>query len=160
MKNPMFITAYLAGEIHSDWRDQLANECKKRNLLVEFSGPILDHAASDRASQNILGEDDDPFCRDLKSARVNAIRTHALIRESEIVIVRFGEQYKQWNAAFDAGFAAALNKPIITLHDDELTHALKEVNAAAYASARTPEQVAKLLQYCYPEILDASGDYQ
>ena len=51
------------------------------------------------------------------------------------------------SAAFDAGYAAALDKPIITLHDPELTHALKEVNAAAQACAQTPQQVIEILTY-------------
>ncbi len=61
--------------------------------------------------------------------------------------MRFGEKYKQWNAAFDAGYAAALGKPLITLHDPELEHALKEVDRAAMAVAETPEQVVEILRY-------------
>ena len=64
-------------------------------------------------------------------AGVNAIRTQTLIRAADIVVVRFGDKYRQWNAAFDAGYAAALGKPIVTLHDAELDHALKEVDRAA-----------------------------
>ena len=70
-----------------------------------------------------------------------------MIGRADAVVVRFGPKYKQWNAAFDAGFAAALNKPLITLHDDEHDHALKEVDAAANATARTPEQVVDILRY-------------
>jgi YtoQ family protein len=62
-------------------------------------------------------------------------------------VVRFGEKYKQWNAAFDAGYAAALGKPIIVLHPPEHDHALKEVDAAAKAVARDPAQVVQALAY-------------
>ncbi len=78
---------------------------------------------------------------------MNAVRTQTMLRQADVVVVRFGEKYRQWNAAFDAGFAAALGKPIITLHDSELTHALKEVDRAAMATAETPEQVVEILRY-------------
>ena len=96
---------------------------------------------------NILGQEDNPFWKDHKGAKVNAIRTRTMIERSDVVVVRFGDKYRQWNAAFDAGFAAALGKPIITLHDEGLTHALKEVDGAAQAVAETPEQVVKILDY-------------
>lgn len=155
MTNPKYITVYLAGEIHTDWRNHVATACASAGIAINFTGPQLDHTASDRAAQNILGEDEDPLWRDHRSARVNAIRTHSLIREADVVVVRFGDQYKQWNAAFDAGFASALGIPVITLHADDHIHALKEVNAGAYASARTPKQVAQILAYCFPEAADS-----
>ncbi len=147
----MSLTIYLAGEIHSDWRDQIAAACADAGLDVEITSPVTDHSASDTCAQTILAQDDDPFWRDLKSSRINAIRTHTLIRDADVLVVRFGDQYKQWNAAFDAGFASALGIPVITLHADDHTHALKEVNASAYASARTPQQVAKILAYCFAD---------
>jgi len=64
-----------------------------------------------------------------------------------LVVVRFGEQYKQWNAAFDAGYCAAAGKQYITLHSEDHVHALKEVDAAAMAWAKTPEQVVDVLRY-------------
>jgi YtoQ family protein len=70
-----------------------------------------------------------------------------LIAKSDIVVVKFGEKFRQWNAAFDAGMAAALGKPIIVLHTPDLTHALKEVDAAALAVAESPSQVVRLLNY-------------
>jgi YtoQ family protein len=78
---------------------------------------------------------------------VNAIRTRPLLQQADVVVVRFGEQYKQWNAAFDAGMAAALGKPLVTLHPEQHDHALKEVDRAALAVAREPEQVVEILQY-------------
>ena len=138
---------YLAGEIHSDWRERIADGAREAGLPVELLAPVTDHAASDDVGVEILGSEDDNFWKDHKGAGINAIRTRTLIESADVVVVRFGDKYKQWNAAFDAGFAAALGKPIITLHDAELTHALKEVDRAALAVAETPEQVVEVLRY-------------
>lgn len=75
------------------------------------------------------------------------IRTRTLIRDADVVVVRFGDRYRQWNAAFDAGMAAALGKALVTQHDRALDHALKEVDAAALAVCREPEQVVETLAY-------------
>jgi len=139
-------TVYLSGEIHSDWRSQIADGVKAAGLPITLCGPVTDHAASDDAG-DLLGAETDPFWKDHKSAKVNAIRTRRLIERADVVVVRFGDKYKQWNAAFDAGYAAALNKPVITLHSPEHRHALKEVDAAALAVASTPQQVVKILGY-------------
>jgi YtoQ family protein len=138
---------YLAGEIHSDWRQQIEAGVRDLGLPVSFSAPVTDHAASDDAGVGTLGEEGEPFWRDHLGAGVNAIRTQTLIRDADAVVVRFGDKYRQWNAAFDAGFAAALGKPIVTLHDADLDHALKEVDRAAQATARTAEQVVAVLRY-------------
>jgi len=140
-------TVYLAGEIHTDWREQIKAGAVEAELPVEFSGPVTDHEASDDCGVAILGLESDGFWKDHKGAKLNAIRTRTLIDEADIVVVRFGEMYKQWNAAFDAGYAAANNKPIVTLHAPELTHALKEVDAAALAVAEDPHQVVRILRY-------------
>jgi YtoQ family protein len=138
---------YLAGEIHSDWRDQIAAGAEKAGLDVEFSSPVTDHSSSDDVGVAILGDENDSFWKDHKGAGVNAIRTQTLIRNADVVVVRFGEKYKQWNAAFDAGFAAALGKPIVTLHPPDHDHALKEIDRAAQATAESPEQVVEILRY-------------
>jgi len=138
---------YLSGEIHTDWREQIRAGAQAGGLPVEFLSPVTDHASSDDCGVAILGEEREDFWKDQKGARVNAIRTRTLIERSDVVVVRFGDKYRQWNAAFDAGYAAALNKPLITLHEPELTHALKEVDGAALAVAQTPEQVVRLLRY-------------
>jgi YtoQ family protein len=138
---------YLAGEIHSDWRERIETGAREARLPISFSGPVTDHAASDDAGTGTLGQERDSFWRDHKGAGVNAIRTQTLIRGADLVVVRFGERYRQWNAAFDAGFAAALGKPIVTVHDPELDHALKEVDRAAQATARGSEQVVDVLRY-------------
>jgi len=138
---------YLSGEIHSDWRERIEAGVREAGLPVELSAPVTDHAASDDAGTGTLGEEPAPFWRDHMGAGVNAIRTQTLIRGADVVVVRFGDKYRQWNAAFDAGYAAAFGKPIVTLHDTELDHALKEVDRAAQATARTAEQVVDVLRY-------------
>ena len=138
---------YLSGEIHTDWREQIERGAQEQNLPVSFLSPVTDHASSDDCGVAILGEESEAFWKDQKGARVNAIRTRTLIERSDVVVVRFGDKYRQWNAAFDAGYAAALNKPVITLHDAALTHALKEVDGAALAVTQTPAQVVRVLRY-------------
>ena len=141
------LNIYLAGEIHSDWRDDIIQLTKKNDLNVNFSTPVTDHAASDNCGIEILGNEETQFWKDNKGAKLNAIRTRKEIENSDIVIVKFGEKYKQWNAAFDAGYAAALNKSLIIIHSEEHQHALKEVDAAALAVVKNNDQVVKILNY-------------
>lgn len=140
-------SVYLSGEIHSDWRDDIKKEIEDANLPVEISAPVTDHPASDNVGVDILGEENRDFWKDHKGAKINAVRTRTLIENSDIVVVKFGEKYRQWNAAFDAGYAAALGKKLIVLHPEEFTHALKELDAAAFAVAENPSQVAEILKY-------------
>ena len=141
----MTMKVYLSGEIHTDWREQIIEGAK--GLDVSFSSPVTDHAASDDCGVAILGAETDKYWHDHKGAMVNAIRTRKGIQDADIVVVRFGEKYKQWNAAFDAGYAAALGKSLIVLHGAEHQHALKEVDAAALAVAENPKAVADILRY-------------
>ena len=141
------INVYLAGEIHSEWRERIIEGTTAKGLNVNFSSPVTDHDASDMCGVNILGDEERPYWRDRKGSGLNAIRRTKMIKDADVVVVRFGPKFKQWNAAFDAGFAAALNKPIITLHEEEHDHALKEVDEASNATARTPEQVVEILEY-------------
>lgn len=138
---------YLSGEIHTDWREQIEAGAKAAGLAVEFSAPVTNHEFSDDCGVEILGAEADKFWHDRKGAQMNAIRTRTLLEQSDIVIVRFGEKYKQWNAAFDAGYASALGKPMIIMHGADHQHALKEVDAAALAVAETPEQIVRILHY-------------
>lgn len=138
---------YLSGEIHTDWREQIEAGCKAAGLPVSFSSPVTHHGASDDCGVAILGEEPNKFWHDRKGAQINAIRTRTLIQEADIVIVRFGEKYKQWNAAFDAGFASALGKPIIIMHQPEHAHALKEVDASALAVTQTADEIVDILTY-------------
>lgn len=139
-------TVYLSGEIHTDWRERIIQGTEAAGIDVEFTSAVTDHEASDAAG-DVLGEQSQPFWRDHQSAKVNAIRTRSSIERCDVAVIRFGDQYKQWNAAFDAGMCAALGKPYITLHDDSIVHPLKEVDAAAMAWAKTPEQVVEVLRY-------------
>ena len=141
----MALNIYLSGEIHTDWRDQIIAGAK--GMDVSFTAPVTDHAASDDCGVAILGAEPDQFWHDHKGAKINAIRTRKAIADADIVVVRFGEQYKQWNAAFDAGYAAALGKSLIVMHGDDHQHALKEVDAAALAVVTTPQQVIDILNY-------------
>jgi YtoQ family protein len=139
-------TVYLSGEIHTDWREQIIDGANKLDLPIVFTSAITDHEASDGAG-DLLEPESEGYWRDQKSSAVNAIRTRTLLAKCDIAIVRFGDQYKQWNAAFDAGYCAALGKPYITLHDANIVHPLKEVDAAAMAWAQTPAQVVQVLKY-------------
>ncbi|ARU86754.1 YtoQ family protein [Pseudomonas sp. M30-35] len=139
-------TIYLSGEIHTDWRERIINGAAQAQLDIKFTSANTDHESSDAAG-DVLGAEAESFWRDHKSSKVNAIRTKTLLEQCDVAIIRFGDKYKQWNAAFDAGFCAALGKPYITLHADDIIHPLKEVDAAAMAWAQTPEQVVELLKY-------------
>lgn len=142
----MRYVVYLSGEIHSDWREQIINSCKEKGLDIDFTSAITNHESSDAAG-DCLGEENSSFWRDHKSSKVNAIRIQTAIKNCDLAVIRFGEKYKQWNAAFDAGYCAALGKPYITLHDESLIHALKEVDGSAQSWATSPKQVVEILSY-------------
>ncbi len=148
----MIWNVYLSGEIHTDWRERIEQGAEAAELPVEFSAPVTNHAASDDAG-DVLGAEAEAFWKDHKSSKVNGIRTKTLISNADLVVVRFGDQYKQWNAAFDAGFASALNKSVIVIHNDEHQHALKEVDAFASAVAKDQYQVVRILKYILNESL-------
>lgn len=135
---------YLSGEIHTDWRDQIMEGAK--DLPITFTSAVTDHESSDAAGDS-LGAEENSFWRDHKSAKVNAIRTKNLLEQCDLAVVRFGDKYKQWNAAFDAGYLAALGTPYITLHDESIVHPLKEVDGAAMAWAQSPAQIIEILKY-------------
>ena len=148
----MSLTVYLSGEIHTDWREQIIAGAK--GLDVRFTAPVTDHGASDDCGVDILGPEPDKFWHDHKGAKVNAIRTRKSILDADIVVVRFGEKYKQWNAAFDAGYAAALGKSLIIMHGADHQHALKEVDAAALAVVETTDEIVRILAYVLNGTLD------
>ena len=143
----MHWTVYLSGEIHTDWRDIIEAQAAAAELSVSFTSPVTDHGASDDCGVKIMGSEDSKFWNDHKGAKLNAIRTRTHLEQADIVVVRFGDKYKQWNAAFDAGYAAALGKPLIVMHGPEHQHALKEIDGAALAVVDTPEQITKILNY-------------
>ncbi len=142
----MAFNVYLSGEIHTSWREEIMSACEEAGLDINFNSPITVHEESDAAGDH-LGTEEKQYWRDHKSAKVNAIRTKTLLKQSDIAIIRFGQEYKQWNAAFDAGQCAALDIPYITLHDENIIHPLKEVDAQAMAWATTTTQVADILKY-------------
>jgi YtoQ family protein len=137
---------YLSGEIHTDWREKIRDGCSASDLPVTFTTAVTDHDASDAAG-DVLGVPKSQFWRDHQSSKINAIRIRTLITNCDVAVIRFGNKYKQWNAAFDAGYCAALGKPYITLHDADLIHALKEVDGPALGWATTTEQVVEILKY-------------
>ncbi len=139
-------TVYLSGEIHTQWREEIQAAASKQGLPLNFVSPVTDHDASDAAG-DVLGVPESDFWRDHQSARVNAMRTQNLIKRADFAVIRFGDKYKQWNAAFDAGLCAASDTPYITLHDASLTHPLKEVDGSAHATASSVEQVVAILSY-------------
>ena len=141
------LNVYLAGEIHTNWREEIIDLCDREKLDIKFTSPVTDHEASDNCGVEILGEEEKNMWKDRKGANINSIRTKKSIQDSDVVIVKFGEKYKQWNAAFDAGYASALNKSIIVIHNEDHLHALKEVNAAASAVASDQKQVVRILKY-------------
>jgi len=141
------LKVYLAGEIHSSWRDEIIQLCENEKLDVKFTSPVTDHEASDNCGVEILGAEEKNFWKDRKGAGINSIRTKKSIKDCDVIIVKFGEKYKQWNAAFDAGYAAALNKSMIVIHSDDHQHALKEVDAYAAAVALDQKQAFRILKY-------------
>ena len=143
---------YLSGEIHTEWRDEIKKEASKEKMNINFTEPVTNHEYSDDCGVVLTGQEESKFWHDHKGAKINAIRTRNHIENADIVIVRFGDKYKQWNAAFDAGYASALNKSIIIIHNDEHQHALKEVDAFASAVAKDQNQVVRILKY----IIDGS----
>ncbi len=141
------LKVYLSGEIHTNWRNEIINKCKDENLEIEFSSPTTNHELSDDVGVQILGKEDIKFWHDNKGAKINSIKTRLSIEKSDIVVVRFGDKYKQWNAAFEAGYAAALNKSLIIMHDDNHQHALKEIDSAALAVVNNVNQIVKIFNY-------------
>lgn len=138
---------YLAGEIHTGWRDEIVDGISPHDLSVAFSAPVTRHSLSDDIGVKILGREDTDFWRDRKSSGINAIRRHVHLRDADLVIARFDDEHKELNVAFDAGIAVGLGTPILAYHDADLDHALKDLDQAAFAVARTAEQVVRILRY-------------
>ena len=143
----MELCVYLSGEIHTNWREEIIEKCNQLNLPINFLSPNTNHELSDDVGVKILGEEDNKFWHDHKSAKINSIRTKNAIEQSDIVVVRFGDKYKQWNAAFEAGYAVALSKSLIVMHNDDNQHALKEIDAMAQAVTSNIDEVVKILNY-------------
>lgn len=153
----MQLTVYLSGEIHTDWREEIKTSSVLSELDIIFLQPVTDHSLSDDCGVLIMGKEDTKFWHDNKGAKLNAIRTRTAIEKSDVVVIKFGDKYKQWNAAFDAGYAAALGKPIVVMHGAENQHALKEIDAAALAVTRTSSEVSEILFYTAKGMLKKAG---
>ena len=151
----MHLKVYLSGEIHTEWRSAITARCSEKPIT--FLNPVTIHESSDDCGVNILGSESNKFWHDHKGAKLNAIRTRTAIGRADVVVVRFGEKYKQWYAAFDAGYAAALGKALIIMHGSDHQHALKEVDGAALAIVETADQVAAILDYVITGKLPASS---
>lgn len=143
------LTIYAAGEIHSDWRDRLRAHLARAGVDARVTGPQEVHERSDDVGEDILGEQPSARYRDLMGARVNTLRTRVLMRRADLAIAYFGPKYKQWNTAMDAGFALALDLPVVLVRDAEHIHALKELDALASVTVETLEQAAQAVGYIF-----------
>ena len=143
------ITIYLAGEIHSPWRDRLRDLVSVRDLPVRFVGPQESHDRSDDIGEDILGAQPSPRYRDLVGAGANTLRTRVLMRRADLAVAYFGEKYRQWNTAADAGAAVAAGIPLLLVRSPDLIHALKELDAMATFTVETLEQAAQTIAYVF-----------
>lgn len=145
------LTIYLAGEIHSDWRDQLRRHLDEKDLDAEitFVGPQEAHDRSDDIGEDILGEQPTQRYRDLLGGQVNALRRRVQMSRADLCVAYFGPKYRQWNTAADAGAASAMDIPVILVRDLEHLHALKDLDAFAAVTAETLEQAAEAIAYIF-----------
>ncbi|ABV63290.1 MULTISPECIES: YtoQ family protein [Bacillus] len=147
----MQLTVYLAGEIHSQWRDEIKEKSQSLKLPVTFVGPMENHDRSDHIGEDILGEQPNAIFKDDAASDLNNFRTEILLNKSDIVIARFGEKYKQWNTAMDASAAIAKGKPLILIRPKELHHPLKELSNKANITVETVNQAIKALSYVFEQ---------
>ena len=145
----MRLTVYLAGEIHSSWREEIKKKSLALNLPVDFVGPMEDHDRSDNIGEEILGEQPNAVFKDDAASSFNNLRTGVLMQKADLVIALFGEQYKQWNTAMDASSAIASGKPVILIRPEKLHHPLKELSRKANATVETVDQAIKALAYIF-----------
>ncbi|SHF80257.1 YtoQ family protein [Ornithinibacillus halophilus] len=145
----MELTVYLAGQIHDDWRDQLEDKAKEKNLPLNFVSPQTNHDRSDDIGEAILGQQPGKVYRDDAASSVNNLRTQVLLQKSDVVIALFGEKYKQWNTAMDASAAITMNKPTIIVRPESLIHPLKELSNKANVTVETIDQALDVLAYIY-----------
>ncbi|MBD8006018.1 YtoQ family protein [Bacillus norwichensis] len=145
----MRLTVYLAGEIHSSWREEIKEKAQALQLPVDFVGPMENHDRSDAIGEEILGEQPDAIFRDEAASSFNNLRTQVLMQKADLVIALFGEKYRQWNTAMDASAALSLGKPLILIRPKELHHPLKELSSKANATVETVNQAIKALAYIF-----------
>lgn len=143
----MEFTVYLAGEIHSDWREQVKELVDSKKLPFNFVAPQTNHDLSDSIGENILGEQPNKLYTDHVASNVNNFRTQVLMQKADIVIALFGEEYRQWNTAMDATTAINMGKPLIIVRPEKLIHPLKELSNKANVTVDTVEQAVQVLEY-------------
>lgn len=145
------LTIYLAGEIHSDWRDQLRSHVAALALPadIEYVGPQEVHDRSDDIGEDVLGAQPGPRFRDLMGGKINHLRKRVQMSRADLVVAYFGPDYKQWNTAADAGAAAALDLPLILVRAPEHLHALKDLDAFADVTVETLDQAAQVIGYIF-----------
>ncbi|MGE8206853.1 YtoQ family protein [Heyndrickxia sp. NPDC080065] len=145
----MELTVYLAGQIHDNWREQVVQKAKERNLPLKFVAPQTDHERSDNIGEDILGKQPNNLFKDDAASSINNFRTQVLMQKADVVIALFGEKYKQWNTAMDASTALALGKPTIIVRPESLIHPLKELSNKANVTVETIDQAIDVLAYIY-----------
>lgn len=145
----MDLIVYLAGEIHSDWRDKIQSLATEKDLPLTFVSPQTDHDLSDDIGEKILGDQPNKFYRDNAASSINNLRTHVLMNKADVVIALFGEDYKQWNTAMDATTAINSGKPLILVRPEKLIHPLKEISEKANVVTSNIEQAIEVLEYIY-----------
>lgn len=145
----MELIVYLAGEIHTDWRDELKNKVRALRLPISFVGPMENHDRSDFIGEEILGEQPNKIFRDHAASSFNNLRTEILLNKADLVIALFGTEYKQWNTAMDASAAINLGKPLILIRPEHLHHPLKELSRKANVTVDTVEQAIQALTYIF-----------
>lgn len=146
----MNLIVYLAGEIHTPWREEIKEKVSSLNLPIEFVGPMQDHDYSDAIGEQVLGTQPNKILRDEAASRINNLRTQVLLEKSDLVIALFGEnKYRQWNTAMDASAAITLNKPLIIIRPESLHHPLKELSQKANVTVETVDQAIKALSYIF-----------
>ncbi|TCP32031.1 YtoQ family protein [Scopulibacillus darangshiensis] len=145
----MKLMIYLAGQIHDSWREDLRNKAGEMKLNVDFSAPMENHDRSDQIGEEILGQQPNAVLKDEAASAINNLRTKVLLNKADLVIAKFGESYKQWNTAVDAGEAVAMGKPLILIRPEKLHHALKELSNKAQVVVETEEQALQTIKYIF-----------
>ena len=145
----MELTIYLAGQIHDDWRDEVAQKAKERNLPLTFVAPQTNHDCSDDIGEEILGKQPSNLYKDDAASDINNFRTQVLMKKADIVIALFGEKYRQWNTAMDVSTAIAMNKPTIIIRPESLIHPLKELSNKANVTVETVDQAIDVIGYIF-----------
>ncbi|KMY52676.1 hypothetical protein AC623_00685 [Bacillus sp. FJAT-27231] len=145
----MRLTVYLAGEIHSSWREEIKQKAVALKLPIDFVGPMEDHDRSDDIGEEILGKQPNAIFRDAAASSLNNLRTEVLMKKADLVIALFGEKYKQWNTAMDASAAVTFGKPLILIRPESLHHPLKELSRKANVTVKNVDQAMKALAYIF-----------